>query len=217
VPLLCALDQQLIVSSAAPLTSLILVNRETLLQARLLSVTLYAVIFSLASVQVQSGGGGNPSLVSSMPSGVVHGPFDSASAPPSSSRGNYLATQSQASYHSASSSPSARRHSSGFDGVNEEANVRANAAVVPGYADVRASAVMTDDNNDDVDDGNFDDTLSEILGTSSRVATSPDLDLAFGAVDVNVDLACTSLLSPLSHLPPPTSSPPSSAAAGEPI
>jgi len=38
------------------LTSLILVNRETLLQARLLSVTLYAVIFSLASVQVQSGG-----------------------------------------------------------------------------------------------------------------------------------------------------------------
>jgi len=99
--------------------------------------------------------------------------------------------------------------------LHEEAIVRANAAVVHGHADVRASAVMTDDNNDDVD--NFDDTLSEILGTSSRVATSPDLDLAFGAVDVNVDLACTSLLSPLSHLPPPTSSPPSSAAAGEPI
>jgi len=36
---------------------------------------------------------------------------------------------------------------------NKEATVRANAAVVPGYADVRASAVMTDDNNDDVDDG----------------------------------------------------------------
>ena len=90
-----------------------------------------------------------------------------------------------------------------FKSVNnliKEANVRANAAVVPGYADVRASAVMTDDNNDDVDDGNFDDTLSEILGTSSRVATSTDLDLAFGAVDVNVDLACTSLLSPISHL-----------------
>ena len=69
----------------------------------------------------------------------------------------------------------------------------------------------------DGDDGNFDDTLSEILGTSSRVATSPDLDLVFGAVDVNVDRACTSLLSPLSHLPPPTSSPPSSAATGEPI
>ena len=138
-----------------------------------------------------------------MPSGVVHGPFDSASAPPSSSRGNYLPTQSQASYHSVSSSPSARRPSSAFDGVNEEINVRANAAVVPGYADVRASAVMTDDNNDDGDDGNFDDTLREILGTSSRVATSPDLDLAFDAVDVNVDRACTSLLSPLSHLPPP--------------
>ena len=76
---------------------------------------------------------------------------------------------------------------------------------------------MTNDNNDDGDDGNFDDTLSEILGTSSRVATPPDLDLAFGAVDVNVDLACSSLLSPLSHLPPPISSPPSSAAAGEPI
>ena len=75
---------------------------------------------------------------------------------------------------------------------------------------------MTNDNDDDADVGNFDDTLSEILGTSSRVANSPDLDLAFGAVDVNIDLACTSLLSPLSHLPP-TSSPPSSAAAGEPI
>jgi len=135
------------------------------------------------------GGGGNPSLVSSMPSGVVHGPFDSASDPPLSSRGNYLATQSQASYHSVSSSPSARCPSSGFDGVNEEVNVRANAAVVPGHADVRVSAVMTDDNNDDVDDGNFDDTLSEILGTSFKVATFPDLDLAFGAVDVNVDLA----------------------------
>ena len=53
-------------------------------------------------------------------------------------------------------------------------NVRANAAVVPGYADVRASTAMTDDNNDDGDDGNFDDTLSEILSISSRVATSPD-------------------------------------------
>ena len=62
---------------------------------------------------------------------------------------------------------------------------------------------MTDDNNDDGDDGNFDDTLSEILSTSSRVATSPDLGLAFGAVDVNVDRACTSLLSTLTHLPPP--------------
>ena len=51
MPLLFALDQQLIVSSAAPLTSLILVNRETLLQARLLSVTnLGFVRISIAEV-----------------------------------------------------------------------------------------------------------------------------------------------------------------------
>jgi len=61
---------------------------------------------------------------------------------------------------------------------------------------------MTEDNNDIVDDGNFDDTLSEILGTSSRVATSPDLDLAFGAVDVSLALHF-SLHSPTSHLPLP--------------
>jgi hypothetical protein len=76
---------------------------------------------------------------------------------------------------------------------------------------------MTHVNDDDADDGIFDDTLCEILGASSRVATSLDLDLAFGAIDVNVDLACTSLLSPLSPLLPPIASPPPSAAAGEPI
>jgi len=54
-------------------------------------------------------------------------------------------------------------------------------------------------------------------GASSRVATSLDLDLAFGAVDVNDNLACTLLLSPLSPLPPLTASPPCSAAAGQPI
>jgi len=75
------------------------------------------------------GGGGNPSLFSSMTTGVVPGPVDSASARPSSGSGNYLPTQSQASYHSASSSSSVRRPSSGFDGVNEEADVRANVAV----------------------------------------------------------------------------------------
>jgi hypothetical protein len=64
---------------------------------------------------------------------------------------------------------------------------------------------MPEDIIDHVDVGNFDETLSKILGPSSRVATSPVLDLAFGAVDVNVDLACNSLLSPLSHLPPPIS------------
>ena len=61
------------------------------------------------------------------------------------------------------------------------------------------------------------DILGEILGASSRVTTSLDLDLAFGAVDSNVDLACTSILSPLSPLPPPIASPPHSAAAGEPM
>jgi len=57
---------------------------------------------------------------------------------------------------------------------------------------------MTDDNDNDADVGNLDDTLCEILCAPSKVATSLDLDLAFGAVDVNDDLACTSLLSPLS-------------------
>jgi len=75
------------------------------------------------------GGGGNPSLVSSMPPGVVPGLVDPASAPLSSGRCNYLPTQSQASYQSAFSSPLARRPSSGFDNVNEEADVRANATV----------------------------------------------------------------------------------------
>jgi len=163
------------------------------------------------------GGGGNPSLVSSMPPGVFPGPVDSASALPSSGRGNYLPTQSQASYHSASSSPSARRPSSGFDGVNEEADVRANAAVVDGHTDVCASAVMTHVNNDDAYHSICDKTFCEILGASSRVATSPGLHLAFGAVDVNDDVACTSLLSPLSPLPPNIASPPPSAAAGKPI
>ena len=163
------------------------------------------------------GGGSNPLLVSSMPPGVVPGPDDSTSAPLSSGHGNYLPTQSQASYHSASSSPSACRPSSGFDVGNEDANVRANAAVVDGHADVRARDVMTNDNDNDANVSNLDDTLSEILGVSSRVATSLDLDLAFGALDVNDNLACTSLLSPLSPLHPPIASPPPSTAAGEPI
>jgi len=221
VQLLFTLDQRLVVSSAALLTSFILISRETLLQARLLSVALSAATFSIALVQVQSGGGGNPSLVSNMPPGVIPGPVDSASAPLSSGCGNYLPTQSQALYHSASSNPSARRPSSGLDGVNEEANVRANATIIDGNANIRASAVMTDDNNDNANAranvSNLDDTLSEILGVSSRVTTSLDLDLAFGDVNVNNNLACTSLLSPLSPLPPPITSPPPSAAAGEPI
>ena len=101
------------------------------------------------------GGGGIPSLVSSMTTGVVSSPVDSASVPPLSGRGNYLPTQSQVSYHCASSSPLARRPSSAFDGVNEEADVRANVAVVDRHANVRASAVMTHDSI-------FDYTLYEI-------------------------------------------------------
>jgi len=163
------------------------------------------------------GGDGNPSLFSSMSTGVVPGLVDSASAPPSSGRGNYLPSQSQASYHNASPSPSARRPSSGFDVDNEDADVCVNVSVADEHAGIRASALMTDDNDDDADDGNFDDTLGEILGASSRCTTSLVLDLAFGDVDSNVDLACTPLLSPPSLLIPPLASPPPSAAAGEPI
>jgi len=88
-----------------------------------------------------------------MPPDVVPGPIDSASAPQSSGRGNYLPTQSQASYHSASSSPSACRPSSDFDGVNKEANVRANPTVVDGQANV--SAVMTNDNDNNANVSNL--------------------------------------------------------------
>ena len=90
-------------------------------------------------------------------------------------------------------------------------------SVVDGHADVCVSAVMTEDIDDGANVGNVDDILSDILGASSRVATPLDLDLAFGAVDVTDGLSCTSLLSPLSPLPPPIASPPSSAAAREPI
>jgi len=123
-------------------------------------------------------GGGNPLLFSSMTTGVVPVPVDSTSAPLSSGRGNYLPTQSQASYHRASSSSLARCPSSGFDVDNEEAIVRANVVVANGHADIRASAVMTNDNDDDADDGNFEDTFGEILGASCRVTTFLDLDFA---------------------------------------
>ena len=45
-----------------------------------------------------------------------------------------------------------------------------------------------DDNDDNADDGDFDDTLGEILGASFMGTTSLDLDLAFGAVDSNVEM-----------------------------
>jgi len=106
----------------------------------------------------------------------VHGPDDCASTPLSSGRGNYLPTQSQALYHSASSNPSARRSFSGFDGVNEEAVVCANATVIDRHANVRASAVMANNNDNGANVSDLDDILSEILGASSRVATPLDLD-----------------------------------------
>jgi len=56
LPLLFTLDQRMIVSSAALLTFLILVSRETLPQAGLLQVALSAATLSMALVQVQSGG-----------------------------------------------------------------------------------------------------------------------------------------------------------------
>jgi len=64
------------------------------------------------------------------------------------------------------------------------------------------------DNDNDADGGNFDDTLGEILGASSWVTPSLDLDLTFGAVDFNVNLACTHLLSPPSPSPSPLLSTP---------
>jgi len=67
---------------------------------------------------------------------------------------------------------------------------------------------MTDD-KDDANDVDFDDTLREILGALFMATPSLDLDLAFGAVDSNVDLVRTHLLPPPSSLPPPLPSPPS--------
>jgi len=61
------------------------------------------------------------------------------------------------------------------------------------------------------------DTFGEILGASSRATPPLELDLAVAAVDSNVDLACTHLLSPTSPLPPPLPNSPSSAAAREPF
>jgi len=78
------------------------------------------------------------------------------SASTSSGLGNYLPMQSQVSYRSASSSPSAHRPSSCFHVDNEEANVPANVDVADGHAD---ADVTGDDNDDDANDGDFDDTL----------------------------------------------------------
>ena len=98
----------------------------------------------------------------------------------------------------------ARCPSSGSDVDNEEAEESANVAIADGHADICASAVMTDDNDDDADEGNFDDTLSEILGASNRVSTSLDLDLAFGR-DCRLQRRPRLHSTSLSTLPPPPS------------
>jgi len=85
-----------------------------------------------------------------------------------------------------------------------------NVVIADGHADIL-------DNDDGADEGDFDDTFEEILGAEFMATPFLDLDLSFGAVNSNVELARTHLLSPLSPLPPPLPSPPSCAAAGEPI
>ena len=65
------------------------------------------------------GGGGNSSLSPGSATGTVPSSVVSAFIPLSPGRGLYLPTQSQASYRSASSSPSARRPSSDFVVDNE--------------------------------------------------------------------------------------------------
>jgi len=112
------------------------------------------------------GGFGNPSLSPGRATGTVPNSVVSTSIPLSPGRGLYLPTQSQVSYRSASSSPSARRPSSGFDVDNEEADAREDVVVVDWHADVRASATMLHYNDDDADNGDFDDTIGEILGAS---------------------------------------------------
>ena len=157
-------------------------------------------------MQVQSGG--VAILCSSMPPCVIPGPVDSASAPPSSGRGNYLPTQSQASYHSASSSPLARRTSSGFDGVYEEANVRANVTVADGHADIGASAVKTDDEIDDnADEDDFNDTHGEALGALFRATPSLDLDLPAFLAPLTQTSTSITLHFSLHSLPSPLPSP----------
>ena len=76
----------------------------------------------------------------------VSGSVDSASLSPSHSI--YLQTQSNVSNHMASSSPSTRRPSSYFDAHNEQADARENVVVADRHANVRASAVMPDDDNE---------------------------------------------------------------------
>jgi len=158
------------------------------------------------------GRGGNPSLFSSMSTGVVPGLVDSASAPPSLGRGNYLPTQSQASYHSASPSPSARRPSSGFDVDNEDVDVHANVSVADGHDGIRASALIPDDNDDDAD------TAISMTFSAKSLALHPGAQLLLTLISLLATSTPTStslaLHFSLHSLPSP---PLPSAAAGEPI
>jgi len=137
---------------------------------------------------------------------VVPGSVDSASVPLSSGRSLCLTAQTQASYRSDSSSPSAHRPSSCFEVDNEEADAWANVDVADGHTNVRVSAVMTDDDNDDVaNDGDFLDTLGEIPGAIFMALPVLDLDLALGAADSNVEFNCEIWsLSRLGYLYPET-------------
>jgi len=77
-------------------------------------------------------------------------------------------------------------------------NARENVVVAEGHVDVRASTATMSTMPTTM----ILITLGEILGASFRDSPSLDLDLAFGAIDSNVDLACTRLLFPPSPLHP---------------
>ena len=198
------------------MTSLILVSRETLLQTRLLSVApLSAATFSMALVQVQSGG----VVILRCFLACLQASFTVLLTLLLSLRRRAVVTTCLRKVKHRITAPLRVPWLVIPSLDNEEADVRSNDAVADGHADIRASAVMTNDNDDDADNGNFDDTLGEILGASSMATPSLDLDLLFGAVDSKVDLHRTLLLSPLSPspLPPQLVSPPPSAVAEEPI
>jgi len=75
------------------------------------------------------------------------------------------------------------------------------------HANIRAR--VNDDNDvivktlNNVDDGDFPDTLREILGASLMAMQALDLDFAFGAVDSTINFGSLPLLSP-SSLPLPS-------------
>jgi len=54
--------------------------------------------------------------------------------------------------------------------------------------------VTTNDNDDNAINDDFIGNLGEILGASSMVTPSLDLDLAFGVINSNVDHAHTQLI-----------------------